>query len=140
LDHWRRNRAFALFASFSVALLGGVASAGWLFHNEALKSIIPGAAPIKPNMAVGMLLCGGALALLSRRKVAMPIRIGAMAMAWDDRIVRANDVAVGVTNHMIVLPPNDYEITLAGDGFAPPTQDIELYGTSLARPCVLVFT
>jgi len=81
LVHWRRNQTFALVSSLSVALLGGVAFAGWLLHSELLKTIVPGASPIRPNMAAGMLLCGTALALLSRRKVATPIRICVTAMA-----------------------------------------------------------
>jgi hypothetical protein len=58
----------------------------------------------------------------------------------EDRLVKANDAAVGVTNHMILLPPNDYEITLDGAGFNPPKRVVELYGTSVVRPMVIAFT
>ena len=72
----------ALFAGVGVALLGATALAGWLLHNEALKTIIPGAdVPIKPNIATGMLLCGAALSLLSRKTLTNPIRICTAAMA-----------------------------------------------------------
>jgi hypothetical protein len=81
LVHWRRNRTFALVSSLTVASLGGVAVAGWLLHSEALKTIIPGALPMRPNMAAGMLLCGAALALLSLKNVGTPIRVCVMAMA-----------------------------------------------------------
>jgi PAS domain S-box-containing protein len=50
-------------------VLGGVALIGWWLSFEPLKSIIPGAAPIKPNIAAQMLLCGASLALLSRARV-----------------------------------------------------------------------
>jgi len=33
----------------------------------------------------------------------------------DNRMVRANDVPVGVTNHILILPPGDYVITLEGE-------------------------
>ena len=72
----------ALTAGVSVALLGCAILAGWLLHNEALKTIIPWShEPIKPNLAAGMLLCGAALSLLSRKTLTNPIRICAAAMA-----------------------------------------------------------
>src|SRR5205814_9382420 len=52
-----------------------------MFHNEALKSIIPGSAPMKPNIAAGMLLCGAVLALLSRKKIDKWLRYGIGALA-----------------------------------------------------------
>jgi hypothetical protein len=58
----------------------------------------------------------------------------------DNRTVKADDIPVGVTNHMMIMPPGDYVITLDGDGFNPPTQDIELVGTSHVRPMVVAFT
>ena len=58
----------------------------------------------------------------------------------DNRVVKANDTLVGVTNHMMILPPGDYVIALEGDGFNPPSQDIELIGTSHVRPMVVAFT
>src|SRR5436190_22234090 len=68
LPRWQSTRAFAFIAGFSVVVLSVAALAGWLFSVEALKSIVPGATPLKPNIAAGMLLCGTALALLSCRK------------------------------------------------------------------------
>ncbi len=77
-----RGRTMALFSGVCVALLGGIALAGWLLHNEALKTIIPGSdVPIKPNIASGMLLCGAALSLLSRKTLTNPIRICTAAIA-----------------------------------------------------------
>jgi PEGA domain-containing protein len=57
----------------------------------------------------------------------------------DNRMVKANDKPVGVTNHLMVLPPGDYQVTLDGDGFTPASQDIELIGTSHVRPMVVIF-
>src|SRR5258708_38895673 len=62
-----RNQRFALMVSTSVGLLGLVPLTGWFLHAEVLKRVIPGALPVKPNMAVGFLLCATALALLSFR-------------------------------------------------------------------------
>jgi PAS domain S-box-containing protein len=82
LSRRRRYRTMALFAGVGVALLGGTVLAGWLLHNEALKTIIPGSDfPIKPNIATGMLLCGTALSLLSRKTLTKPIRICTAAIA-----------------------------------------------------------
>jgi two-component system sensor histidine kinase/response regulator len=75
------HRAFALIPSVGVALLGALALAGWVLHVEALKSIIPGADPMKPNMAAAILLCGAALSLLSRKTLTKPIRICTAAIA-----------------------------------------------------------
>ena len=52
--HWQGSQTSALIAAISVALLGIVALTGWLLHIEALKCIIPGSAPMKPNMAAKM--------------------------------------------------------------------------------------
>ncbi|MBV9248717.1 MAG: hypothetical protein JO227_05660 [Acetobacteraceae bacterium] len=57
----------------------------------------------------------------------------------EHRTVLANDLPVGVTNHIILLPPGDYTIKLDGGGYTPDHQDIELDGTSPVRPCVVVF-
>jgi two-component system cell cycle sensor histidine kinase/response regulator CckA len=75
------HRAFALIPSVGVALLGALALTGWVLHVEALKRIIPGADPIRPNVAAGMLLCGAALSLLSRKTLTKPIRICTAAIA-----------------------------------------------------------
>jgi PAS domain S-box-containing protein len=75
------HRAFALIPGVGVALLGAVVLAGWVLQVEALKSLIPGADPMKPNMAAAILLCGAALSLLSRKALTKPIRIGAAALA-----------------------------------------------------------
>jgi PAS domain S-box-containing protein len=75
------HRAFALIPGVGVALLGALALAGWVLHVEALKSIIPGADPMKPNMAAAILLCGAALSLLSRKTLTKPIRICTAAIA-----------------------------------------------------------
>jgi hypothetical protein len=58
----------------------------------------------------------------------------------EDRDVLANGDRVGVTNHTILLPTDEYIVTLSGDGYAPPSKDVVLAGTSIMRPRVVVFT
>jgi PAS domain S-box-containing protein len=62
----RHSRIFAQTAGVLVAVLGGAALIGWWLKIEALRCVVPGSAPLKPNIAAGFLLCGVALALLSR--------------------------------------------------------------------------
>jgi PAS domain S-box-containing protein len=75
-----------------------LALAGWVLHIEALKSIIPGADPMKPNMAAAILLCGAALSLLSRKTLTKPIRIGAAAIAATVIILSALTIGEYVFN------------------------------------------
>ena len=70
-----RRSIFPETAGFMAALLGAVGLIGWWWDIAVLKSIIPGATPIKPNFAAGMLLCGGVLALLALTRSAKPARI-----------------------------------------------------------------
>ena len=57
----------------------------------------------------------------------------------DDRDVLADGNRVGVTTHTIMLPTNEYDITLAGTGYMPATQDVVLAGTSAMNPKRIVF-
>jgi hypothetical protein len=57
----------------------------------------------------------------------------------DQRAVLADGDKVGITNHTMILPANEYSITLEGAGYAPASQDVVLAGTSVMRPMVLVF-
>src|SRR5947209_3697899 len=77
----RHSRLLAQSASVFVTALGGVPLIGWWLNIEALKSIVPGAAPMKPNMAAGFLLCGAAFALLLRETVTQRTRKCTMAIA-----------------------------------------------------------
>jgi hypothetical protein len=57
----------------------------------------------------------------------------------QDRAVLADGDKVGVTNHILMLPANEYEITLDGGGCMPLSQDVTLTGTSVVRPKVINF-
>ena len=58
----------------------------------------------------------------------------------DQRAVLADGAGVGFTNHLLMLPSDEYLITLEGEGYQPPSQDIVLSGTSLVKPMVISFT
>ena len=58
----------------------------------------------------------------------------------DQRAVLADGTPVGFANHTLMLPSDEYLITLEGAGYEPPSQDVVLSGTSLVKPKVVVFT
>jgi len=58
----------------------------------------------------------------------------------EQRNVLADGDVVGVTNHTILIPANEYTITLDGDGYAPKNHDVVVSGTSIMRPKVVIFT
>lgn len=53
--------------------------------------------------------------------------------------VLADGAAVGVTNHVLMLPGDEYQITLSSGNSSPTSQDIALVGTSLVKPLVVAF-
>ena len=57
----------------------------------------------------------------------------------DKRVVMADGDPVGITNHVLMMPADEYIITLQGAGYAPPNQDVVLAGTSIMRPKVIAF-
>ena len=58
----------------------------------------------------------------------------------EQRAVLADGNGVGFTNHTLMLPTDEYLISLEGGGYQPATQDIALSGTSLVKPMVISFT
>lgn len=57
----------------------------------------------------------------------------------EDRIVLADGDKVGVTNHILMLPADEYTIMLDGSPTDPASQDVVLAGTSAVRPKVVHF-
>ena len=57
----------------------------------------------------------------------------------DQRAVLADGAGVGFTNHTLMLPSDEYIITLDGGGYQPPSQDVVLTGTSVVKPMVISF-
>ena len=58
-------RNFARTAGFFSIAVGGLALAGWSFDVTILKGILPGLVTMKANTAIGFLLAGAALSLLT---------------------------------------------------------------------------
>ncbi len=65
------NRFVALASLFSIAV-GLLGLIGWTFGITVLKSVIPGQVIIKPNAAIGLMLCGCSLWLLRSRDTQHP--------------------------------------------------------------------
>jgi two-component system cell cycle sensor histidine kinase/response regulator CckA len=76
-------------AALLTVAIGIVALVGWTFDLAPLKSLLPGLASMKPNSALGFILCGTALALLASATVSTKTR-------WLARIAAAVAVAIGV--------------------------------------------
>jgi PAS domain S-box-containing protein len=59
------GRIVAFCAAGVTSAMGGLALIGWWLDIVALKCVVPGLAPLKPNITTGFLLCGVSLILLS---------------------------------------------------------------------------
>ena len=57
----------------------------------------------------------------------------------EERTVLADGSGVGFTNHILMLPGDEYEITLGGGGYSPASRDVALAGTSMVKPMVVNF-
>lgn len=58
----------------------------------------------------------------------------------EHRTVLADGTPIGVTNHVLMLPPGGYDISLEGGGSQPADAQIDLLGTSIVRPMIVPFT
>lgn len=65
LDGNAAPRKVALLLGLFVAAIGASVLAGWLLDVAVLRSALPFGVPMRANVALGMLMCGLALALLS---------------------------------------------------------------------------
>lgn len=54
--------------------------------------------------------------------------------------VLADGDPVGVTNHTLMLPAGEYDVTLDGTGYAPTDQSVTLTDTSIMSPEIITFT
>jgi hypothetical protein len=77
-------------------------------------------------------------ALINGRRDAVSIEY-LLVKAADQRSVLADGEKVGVTNHIMMLPADEYTITLDGARDTPAQHDVVLAGTSVIRPAVLIF-
>jgi hypothetical protein len=75
-----------------------------------------------------------------RNKNGDPMSIEYLLVTFkDQRSVLVDGDGVGVTNHTLMLPSDEYTVTLDGTGYSPMSQDVVLAGTSLVRPKVIAF-
>jgi hypothetical protein len=58
----------------------------------------------------------------------------------EHRTVLADGTPVGITGHILILPPGGYDITLDGNATTPADIQIDLLGTSIVRPKILAFS
>ena len=87
--HAGARRSVALILGLIAVGLGVIVLLGWAAGNEALKTIFPGLVTMKANTALGLVLCGGAMALLARASTVPPLRFAALALA-------ATSIALGL--------------------------------------------
>ena len=86
-------RNAALLLSVLVAALGASVLAGWALDIRILKSVLPGDVTMKANTAIGMLLNGVALALLSRESAGNGARLFATVTACGGMVLGALTLA-----------------------------------------------
>ena len=93
--HSQGPKILAQIAGGCVFAVGMAVLVGWMFDITALKSVFPGLVTMKPNTAMGMSLCGGALALLSCGKISKPIRLSTTIIAVVVIALGTNDAISG---------------------------------------------
>lgn len=57
----------------------------------------------------------------------------------EQRAVLVDGAGVGFTNHTLMLPADEYTVTLDGGGYRPASQQVVLGGTSIVKPKVIAF-
>lgn len=67
-------------SAITAVLIGGLAFSGWLLDFSLLKSVLPGAAEMKANTALGLMAAGGALWLLGHPRAGI-LRATGLALA-----------------------------------------------------------
>ena len=127
---------FAPFATAAaLAALGVAALFGWWIDIEALRCLIPGSLPLKPNIAAGFLFCGIALGCSSLKKrptflrlVASVLAITVMSLAvatlgehflnWnlgiDEWLVRSFPASMGSSHPGRMMPTTAFCFLLGG--------------------------
>lgn len=78
----------------------------------------------------------------SRRTEKQPVSLEFPLVVFpgnEARAVLADGDKVGFANRTLMLPADEYTITLEGDNTEPPSQDVVLAGTSVMRPKVVSF-
>jgi signal transduction histidine kinase len=79
-DRFRWTRASLILASVAAAI-GAVSLCGWVFDVRILRSFLPGFVEMKANTAIGLILCGVSLILISLRRHRRPSTLMGFAAA-----------------------------------------------------------
>jgi PAS domain S-box-containing protein len=74
-------KALSLAASLLAACIGALALVGWALDIEVLKSVVPGLVAMKANTAIGLVLSGAGMALVSWKEPGRWLRAGITALA-----------------------------------------------------------
>jgi PAS domain S-box-containing protein len=77
----KRSLAVPFRLAWVVTLIGVVVLFGWAFDISRLKSVFPGLASMKANTALGLLLCGASLTILSGKRIGDRARVIAAVVA-----------------------------------------------------------
>jgi PAS domain S-box-containing protein len=131
------RRIVAYLAAGLTCAMGALALAGWWLGIAGLKSVVPHSTVLRPNVALGFILCGLSLAGLSRQKGPKPTAesslVGAVALllialgsltlgehlfGWnlgiDNLLVRKFPVTPGISHPGRMMPPTALCFILAG--------------------------
>jgi PAS domain S-box-containing protein len=141
-----------LILGLIVGTIGALVLVGWRFDFAVLKSVFPGQVPMKATTAMGMLLSGVALAILSSAKLAAPARFWATLLAavvmalgawnlskyfsgWDfgkdQWLFRDADFRVGISQPGRMSPATAFCFVLTGVSLLAASQPAS---TRLRRP------
>lgn len=75
-----RTRRVARWLGFAAAAIGALALIGWVADVGLLKSVVPGNVAMKPNAAIGLILLGAALSLVTSSRAAAARLSGGFAL------------------------------------------------------------
>lgn len=128
-------RTVALIASALTSALGLIVLFGWWLNVDALRCVIPGSTPLKPNIALAFVLSGVALTILCREAPSKLIRGCAAGLAlivviaaavtliehsfnWDlgadNLLVRQFPASLGAVNPGRMQPTTAFCLLLGG--------------------------
>lgn len=138
----------AIRSSTAVAacIIGLLGLAGWVFHVEALKTILPAAASMKVNTALGFLLLGSSLLIAPRRpSVAASLAAAGLMLGALTLCEYAAGIDLGIDQLLTIdrrssqfpgrmAPATAFAITLLGAGVLVTLRGNGLFGQLFAIP------